>query len=95
MDLLIAQYIQWQATLRSKVAPLLDQRRLYMNNVNIQFAERMNLFEVVQVSDYMEKHKQGVYYTMRPGNRCIWVSYRDQNLYFFFKDGKISDIQAD
>ena len=34
-------------------------------------------------------------YTMRDGNRCIWVSYGRINEYFIFNNGKLVDRQID
>lgn len=67
----------------------------HMKNATVNNAHMMNEFEVLQVSDWMEKTKPNVYYTMTPGNDCIWVYYSYVNLYFIFRDGKIADVQID
>jgi hypothetical protein len=54
-----------------------------------------NEFEILQVADWMEKNKPNAYYTMAPGNDCIWVYYSFVDMYFIFRDGKIVDIQVD
>ena len=66
-----------------------------MNKATINNADRMNDFEIILVSDYMEKNYPNVHYTMTPGNACVWVYYSFMNLYFIFRDGKIADIQVD
>ena len=66
-----------------------------MNKVEVHRADQMNEFEMLLVQDYMEKRHPNVFYTMLPGNDCIWVYYGQMNLYFIFRDGKIADIQID
>lgn len=66
-----------------------------MNKVEVHRADQMNEFEMLLVQDYMEKHHPNVFYTMTPGNECIWVYYGQMNLYFIFRNGKIADIQID
>jgi len=55
----------------------------------------VNEFEAIQVGDYMEQHNPNAYYTMLPGNECIWVYFGHMNLYFIFREGKIADVQVD
>jgi hypothetical protein len=66
-----------------------------MNQVTIRDKEHLNPLEVMQVADYMSKHKPNEYYTMALGNNCIWVYFGSQNWYFIFHAGKIFDIQID
>ena len=54
----------------------------------------LNLLEVLVVAEELEK--RGVeYYTMRPGNDCVWVSYNRLETYWIFKNSKLVDIQID
>lgn len=55
----------------------------------------VNEFEAIQVGAYMEKHNPNIHYTMTPGNECVWVYWGNINLYFIFKNGRISDVQVD
>lgn len=66
-----------------------------MNKATVNNAHMMNEFEMIQVSDYMAERHPNVYYTMTPGNECIWVYYGNMNLYFIFRNGKIADVQID
>ena len=66
-----------------------------MKNATLSRSELLNEFEVLLVADYMEQKYPNVYYTMAPGNECIWVYYQSINMYFVFRDGKIVDIQVD
>lgn len=63
---------------------------------DITIHPNLNPLEVIQVDDYMVKHYPKVtHYTMTEGNDCIWVYYRNMNLYFVFRDGRIVDVQID
>jgi hypothetical protein len=54
----------------------------------------MNEFEVIMVQDDLAK--RGIqYYTMRPGNDCVWVSYGLMDAYYIFRNGQIVDVQID
>lgn len=54
----------------------------------------LNPLEVLVVAEELEK--RGVdYYTMRPGNDCVWVSYNRLETYWIFKNSKLVDIQID
>ena len=66
---------------------------LVMKNATIR--PGVNEFEAIRVADYMEKHSPDVFYTMTPGNNCVWVYYGSMNLYFIFREGKIVDVQID
>jgi hypothetical protein len=66
-----------------------------MKNATVNHPHLLNEFEMFQVADWMKKTNPNVYYTMTPGNNCIWVYYGSMNLYFIFRDGKIADIQID
>ena len=66
-----------------------------MSKVTIKQQHLLNELEVILVSDYMEKHHPNAYYTMTPGNDCVWVYYSHVNMYFIFRDGKLVDIQID
>lgn len=60
----------------------------------IKFTSRVDPFQYILIQDYLAK--QGVTeFDARPGNDCVWVSYRFIDAYFFFKDGQISDIHYD
>ena len=44
----------------------------------------MNEFEVLLVQD--DLHRKGIeHYAMRPGNDCIWVTYRLVDCYYIFR----------
>ena len=59
-----------------------------------QIDPRLNPLEVLVVA--VELEKRGVeYYTMRPGNDCVWVSYNRLETYWIFKNSKLVDIQID
>lgn len=62
--------------------------------VEIQHPELMNEFQMIQVMDDL-KRRDIKFYTMRPGNDCIWVSHGMLDCYYIFSDGKIVDIQYD
>jgi hypothetical protein len=65
-----------------------------MSDARILNPELMNEFEMIQVMDRLQE--RGIkYYTMQPGNNCIWVSYNLVNCYYIFRGGKIVDIQYD
>jgi hypothetical protein len=66
-----------------------------MKQATVNHPELMNEFEMIQVSEYMQTNHPAVYYTMTPGNECIWVYYSHINMYFIFRGGKIVDIQID
>ncbi len=66
-----------------------------MSRVTVNHAQSMNEFEMLLVQAYMDEKHPNVYYTMTPGNQCIWVYYGQINLYFIIKAGKIVDIQVD
>ena len=54
----------------------------------------MNEFELMLVHEDMLK--QGIAdYQVLPGNDCIWVTYGRISCYYFFRDGKISEVQFD
>lgn len=63
--------------------------------INIENADRMNEFQILQVMADLEE--RGIKsYSMRPGNGCIWVSYPVLvDSYYYFKDGHIVDVQFD
>jgi hypothetical protein len=63
--------------------------------MRITTPETLNSFEVLQVQDWMEENNPNIHYDVRSGNGCVWVTARNINLYFFFKDGQIADIQVD
>jgi hypothetical protein len=58
----------------------------------------VNTFERLIVIE--EMRKQGVeHYTIRPGNECVWVSYRRGSSmiesYYIFRNGQLVDVQFD
>jgi len=63
--------------------------------ITVDFPEKMNEFEMIQVQDHMAKNYPNRSYHMRPGNDCIWVTMGNVHFYFIFRNGKIVDIQAD
>ncbi len=61
----------------------------------IQTPETLNSLEVIQVVEYMDKKYPNTHYSIATGNQCVWVYWGNINLYFFFSNGKIADIQVD
>ena len=56
--------------------------------------QEVNSFDRLLVID--DLLKRGVTnYTMRPGNRCVWVSYGRVNCYYMIHNGRIVDVQFD
>ena len=61
----------------------------------IEYPERLNSLEVIQVIDYMDKNYPQTHYSVTAGNECIWVYWSNMNFYFIFRQGRIADIQID
>ncbi len=61
----------------------------------IMNTESLNSLEVIQVVEYMDKKYPNIHYTITNGNQCVWVYWNHVNLYFFFSNSKIADIQVD
>lgn len=57
--------------------------------------EKLNPLEVIQVMDYMDKRYPNVRYSVTQGNGSVWVYWGSMNLYFLFKDGRISEVIVD
>jgi hypothetical protein len=57
--------------------------------------ESLNSLEVIQVVEYMDKKYPNIHYNITSGNQCVWVYWNHVNLYVFFSNGKIADIQVD
>lgn len=57
--------------------------------------ETLNPLEVIQVRDWMDKNNPNIHYEVRSGNDCVWITARNLNLYFIFKNSQIIDIQVD
>ena len=53
----------------------------------------MTDFEIVK--NYLETKYPNYPYSMREGNKCVWVSLGRMELYFIIRDQKIVDIQVD
>ncbi len=70
-----------------------------MTKVEIHNPSQINELEALLVQDYMQNKYPDLYgYTMTAGNDCVWVywgSTLPMNLYFVFKDGKISYVDMD
>ena len=69
-----------------------------MKNATLYRADELNEFEVMTVGEWMEQRYPNVYYTMAPGNDCVWVYWGSSvpmNLYFIFREGRIFDVQVD
>ena len=63
-------------------------------NIELIDAEKINEFDLIRVQHDLEQ--RGVLYaTVRPGNRCIWVTYGNISCYYFVRDGKILDVIYD
>jgi len=56
---------------------------------------QLNELEVLVVGDHLENTLGVRYYTLSQGNDCIWASYGRINSYYFFRDGRLVDIQYD
>ena len=58
----------------------------------------LNPLEVILVTDHM-KARGREYYSLYPGNGCIWAASGSSSLpineYFVFRGGKLVDIQID
>jgi hypothetical protein len=54
----------------------------------------VNEFEALVVLDELRKLNVKSA-TMRPGNRCVWVSYNQLETYWIFDNGRLVDIQID
>ena len=66
-----------------------------MKNATVVRPEQLNEFELIQTCEDFERKYPGAQYTVRPGNRCIWVTAGVVDMYYIFKDGKIVDVQVD
>jgi hypothetical protein len=56
--------------------------------------QEVNMFDRILVVDDLAR--QGITnYTMRPGNRCVWVSYGLVNCYYVIRNGQIAEVQFD
>lgn len=69
-----------------------------MKNATVYRPEALNEFEMIKVADWMEKRYPNQFYTMTPGNDCVWVYWGSSvpmNLYFIFRNGEIADVQVD
>ena len=62
--------------------------------ITIHNADKMDPVQIMQVQADM-KRKGVEYYTMTPGNDCIWVYYGSMNLYYIFRGTEIIDVQID
>lgn len=61
-------------------------------------ALEVNSFERLIVTE--DLRRQGIdRYEMRPGNDCVWVSYKRGSVglecYYIFSNGKLVDVQFD
>lgn len=66
-----------------------------MDNIIIHHPEKLNEFEMIRVMDDL-KSKGITNYTMRPGNKCIWVTFNHVvDCYYIFNAGELIDIQFD
>jgi hypothetical protein len=54
----------------------------------------LNPLEVIVVAEALAK-KNVTYYTLAPGNDCIWASYGFINEYYIFSKGQLVDVQID
>lgn len=56
--------------------------------------QEVNSFDCVLVVD--DLIKKGITdYSIRPGNKCVWVSYGLVNCYYIIREGRIADVQYD
>ena len=54
----------------------------------------LNLLEVINVVAHLGE--QGIEdFTLRPGNDCIWATYRRVSAYYIFKEGYLVDVVYD
>jgi hypothetical protein len=54
----------------------------------------VNSFEALVVLDDLRK-RNIEYATLRPGNKCVWVSYNRVEAYYIFNSGRLVDVQID
>lgn len=53
----------------------------------------MDDFAIVRA--YMARKYPHTVYSMRAGNKCVWVSFGLVEMFFIIRDGNIVDIQVD
>jgi len=62
--------------------------------IRVEDADKINEFELIIVMDKLKEN--GVEYaTIRPGNKCLWVSHGLIESYYIFSKGRLVDIQID
>jgi hypothetical protein len=54
----------------------------------------VNSFEALIVLDDLRKRKVECA-TLRPGHKCVWVSYNRIEAYYIFNNGQLVDVQID
>lgn len=66
-----------------------------MKNATVIRTEELNEFELILLCEDFERKYPNTPYTVRPGNRCIWVTSGLVDMYYIFQNGKIVDVQVD
>ena len=62
--------------------------------MGFQIEDGLNPLEVIVVTDDLQK--RGVEHaTLRPGNKCIWVTHGRCDCYYIFRDGQLLGVTYD
>lgn len=51
--------------------------------------------DYVIVNEYMKRKYPSYNYSVKQGNKCVWVIMNNINMYFIIKDNKIMRIDID